>query len=119
MGCAKEERAFPKLGQVTRIRVVDNMSRELRPEITDRQKMDQIAEFVDARRSGWTKPWYGIPVPSVCADFYDGSSLKGHFGAGINFFETNRNDFWSRNATPSEVQQFLDMVGVPREKIKR
>jgi hypothetical protein len=119
MGCAEEEHAFPNLGQVTRIRVVDNMSRELRPEITDRQKIDQIAEFVDARRSGWTKPWYGIPVPSVCAEFYDGSSLKGQFGAGINFFETNRNNFWSRNATPSEVQQFLDMVGVPREKIKR
>jgi hypothetical protein len=119
MGCAKEQRDFPKLGQVTRIKVVDNMSRELRPEITDRKKIDQIAEFVDARRSGWTKPWYGIPVPSVCADFYDGSSLKGHFGTGINFFETNRNNFWSRHAAPSEVQQFLDMVGVPLEKIKR
>jgi hypothetical protein len=119
MGCAQEERAFPQLGQVTRIRVVDNMSRELRPEITDRQKIDQIADFVDARRSGWTKPWYGIPVPSVCADFYDGSIFKGHFGAGIDFFETNRNSFWSKGATSSEIHQFLDMVGVPREKIKR
>jgi hypothetical protein len=119
MGCANEERDFPRLGQVTRIRVVDNMDHELRPEITDRQKIDQITEFVDVRHSGWTKPWYGIPVPSVCTDFYDGSIFKGHLGAGINFFETNRNNFWSRDATPLEVRQFLDMVGVPPGKIKR
>jgi hypothetical protein len=119
MGCTGRERAFPKLGQVTRIRVVDNMDRDLRPEIRDSRKIEQIAEFVDARRAGWTRPWYGIPVPSVCADFYDGSILKGHFGAGTNFFETNRNNFWSRHAAPTEVQRFLDMVGVPLEKIKR
>jgi hypothetical protein len=119
MGCADDERQFPKLGQVTRIRVVENMDHDIGPEITDGQKIEQIVEFVDSRRSGWTKPWYGVPVPSVCADFYDGSIFKGHFGAGINFFETNRSSFWSKNTTPSEIQQFLDMVGVPREKIKR
>jgi hypothetical protein len=119
MGCGGEEREFPKLGQVTRIRVVDNMDQDIRPEITDRQKIEQIVEFADTRRTGWTKPWYGIPVPSVCADFYDGSILKGHFGVGMNFFETKRNNFWSKHASPLEIQQFLDMVGVPREKIKR
>jgi hypothetical protein len=119
MGCAGDEREFPKLGQVTRIRVVDNMDHDIGPEIIDKQKIEQIAEFVDSRRSGWTKPWYGIPVPGVCADFYDGTIFKGHFGAGINFFETNRSSFWSKNATASEIQQFLGMVAVPREKIRR
>jgi hypothetical protein len=118
-GCSGDEREFPKLGQVTRIRVVDNMDQEIGTEITDRQKIEKITEFVDARRSGWTKPWYGIPVPGVSADFYDGSTFKGHFGVGINFFETNRYNFWFKAASPSEIQQFLDMVGVPREKIER
>jgi hypothetical protein len=95
------------------------MDQDIRPEITDRQKIEQITEFVDTRRAGWTKRWYGIPVPSVSADFYDGSTFKGHFGVGINFFETNRYNFWAKAASPSEIQQFLDMVGVPREKIKR
>jgi hypothetical protein len=118
-GCGGEKKEFRKLGKVTRIRVVDSMDHDIRPEITDAQRIEQLVGFFDARRSGWTKPWYGVPVASVRAEFYDGSLPNGYIGVGVNFFEGGGISFWSKDATPSEIQQFMDLVEVPREKVKR
>ena len=63
-------------------------------------------------------PWYGVPVPTIVADFYDGETFKGHLGVGSSFFETQREgDFWSKSAPRSEIQQFLSLVGVSEKQV--
>jgi hypothetical protein len=114
LGCHKgNRRDFPTLGPVTSITVVGlDGSKEL-VTVTDQQVVYQIVAFVDSRRTGWETPWYGIPVPTITAEFFNGTQFKGSFGSGTNFFETQREGvFCSRSASPSEVRRFLDLLGV-------
>jgi hypothetical protein len=102
------------LGQVSSV-TVRCVSKKL-IEITEPQKVAEIVAFVDSHRSGWEKPWYGIPVPSVTAEFFSGAEFKGSFGAGDKFFETQREgSFFSQNSSPSEIRHFLDLLGVDGE----
>ena len=116
-GCGGEKKEFQRLGQVTRIRVVDHTDGNIRPEITDPQRIELLVNFFDARRDGWTVPWYGVPVARVRAEFYDHSLFKGYLGVGINFFEGGGSGFWYKPANSTEIQRFLDLVEVPRERI--
>jgi hypothetical protein len=106
-------RDFSTLGPVTSVTVVGlDGSKEL-VKITDQQVVSQIVAFVDSRRTGWETPWYGIPVPTVTAEFFKGTQFKGSFGSGANFFETQREGvFCSQRASPSDVRRFLDLLGV-------
>ncbi len=113
-GCGRaNQRAFPALGRVTLIKISDKEERtENKTIISGQRSIDQIVAFVDSNREGWYTPWYGIPVPVITAEFYDGQSFKGSFGVGKNFLETQREDgFWSKDTTPEEVRRFLDLVG--------
>jgi len=104
---------FPTLGQVSSVNVVGYD--ELKPlvKISDPQKVSQIVAFVDSHRTGWIKPWYGIPVPAVRAEFFNGTVFKGSFGAGKTFFETQREgSFFSQDTSPGEVRQFFALLGV-------
>jgi hypothetical protein len=109
-------RDFSTLGPVTSVTVVGlNGSKEL-VKVTDQQVVYQIVAFVDSRRTGWETPWYGIPVPTIRAEFFNGAQFKGSFGSGTNFFETQREGvFCSRSASPSEVRRFLDRLGVDED----
>ena len=99
------------LGHVSRVNVKLGSMPVVK--ITDPQQVSQIVAFVDSHRTGWTKPWQGIPVPAVTAECFDGTMFKGSFGAGNGFFETQREGgFFSQNASPSELHRFLDLTGV-------
>jgi hypothetical protein len=106
-------RDFSTLGSVTGVTVSGPGGSKELVKITDPQAVTQIVAFVDSRRKGWETPWYGIPVPTVTAEFFDGAQFKGSFGSGTNFFETQREGvFCSQSASPSEVRRFLDLLGV-------
>ena len=106
-------RDFSTLGPVTSVTIVGHGGTKESVKITDEQVVVQIVAFVDSRRTGWETPWYGIPVPTITAEFFNGTQFKGSFGSGTNFFETQREGvFCSRSASPSEVRRFLDLLGV-------
>jgi hypothetical protein len=108
-------REFPMLGQVSSVNV--KLGSMPFVKITNPQKVSQIVAFVDSHRMGWMKPWYGIPVPAVTVEFFDGMVFKGSFGAGNAFFETQREGgFFSQSASPSEVHRFLDLAGVGHDR---
>jgi hypothetical protein len=107
-------REFPMLGQVTSVNVVVGPDdSKVFIKVTDPQNVSHIVAFVDSYRTGWIKPWYGIPVPAVRAEFFNGTVFKGSFGVGDAFFETQRKGgFFSQSTSPSEVHHFLDLLGV-------
>lgn len=101
------------LGQVTSVNVVGHDGSKPFIKVTDPQKVSRIVDFVDSHRTGWIKPPYGIPVPTVSAEFYNGTAFKGSFGAGNAFFETQREGgFFSQSTSSREVHSFLDLLGV-------
>jgi hypothetical protein len=106
-------REFPMLGQVTSVNVVGHDGSKPFIKVTDPQKVSRIVDFVDSHRTGWIKPPYGIPVPTVSAEFCNGTAFKGSFGAGNAFFETQREGgFFSQSTSSREVHSFLDLLGV-------
>jgi hypothetical protein len=63
---------------------------------------------------------YGVPVPRVVLDFYEGENFKGHFGISKGFIETQRvGDFASKSISEGEGQEFLNLVGISDELLKR
>jgi hypothetical protein len=109
--------AAPRLGPVTRVVVLERS--EPIEEIADRDRIDPIASFVNDHRAGWRKPWYGVPIPRVRADLYDGDSFRRSFGVGPGFFETHfGGDFFSMGASPEECRRFLELLGVEGSSIE-
>jgi hypothetical protein len=109
-------RDFSTLGPVTSVAIVGHGGTNELVKITDQQVVFQIVAFVDSRRTGWETPWYGIPVPTIRAEFFNGAQFKGSFGSGTNFFETQREGaFCSQSASPSDVRRFLDLLGVDED----
>jgi hypothetical protein len=113
VGCGTRNRSreLPAIGSVTSITVSRRSGSPKTTKITGKAAISGIVNFVDEHRSGWSKPWFGIPVPVVTAEFYDGSESKGSFGVGGYLFVTQRDgDFLSRSASPAEVLRFLELV---------
>jgi hypothetical protein len=111
-GCGfHRTRNFPALGHVTAITVRESDAANLSPKITDSARVSQIVAFVDSHRGGWYAPWYGVPVPRVSIEVYEGTEFKGSFGVGKNFLETQRDGgFYSQDATSDEVNTFLALL---------
>lgn len=108
--------SFEHIKGVTRIEVRDNQNRQ-RAVIDNAQKIVEIMQFVNARTDGWKVPWYGVPVPTLIANFYADKSLLAHFGAGANFFECQREGgFYSRGATEAELTEFERLIGSKRQR---
>jgi hypothetical protein len=106
-------RDFPVLGRVTMVSVVGTDASKPFVKISDQRKISQIIAFVDSRRKSWETPAFGIPVPTVTAEFFNGSEFQGSFGAGRDFFETQREGvFCSREASPNDLRHFFDLLGL-------
>jgi hypothetical protein len=87
--------------------------------ISDPKDLSRIAAFVDSRRTGWGTPWYGVPVPIVELKFFDGQKLKGTFGVGKDFLETQREGaFFSKKASQGEIHDFYDVVNLDDATLK-
>jgi hypothetical protein len=114
-GCARSVPAYPPLDGVTRVEVQVRVSGRdtVVANIVDPDSVRRITTFLNARRAGWERPWYGIPVPIVVANFYRGGEFMGHVGSGSSFLETQReDDFSSRPASAEEVAAFNALLGV-------
>jgi hypothetical protein len=75
-------------------------------------------EFVNERRDGWKKPWYGTPVAEISVSFCDRQDYQAGFGIGKGLFESQpRDEFWSKTTRPDEVVRFLDLLGIPGEHL--
>lgn len=84
--------------------------------ISDPMRVREISEFVNQRTAGWggASGLFGVPIPGVVVEFYQGDEILGHFGAGANFFETQRDGtFASRPASDAELRLFKELVRVP------
>ncbi|HET6228653.1 MAG TPA: hypothetical protein VFE05_01165 [Longimicrobiaceae bacterium] len=113
------EVAFPPVGRVTRLLVIGAGGKDTLRDVREPAEIARVLSFVDARRTSWTAPWYGVPVPRVRAELYDGGTFKGSFGVGPNFFETVRQGaFVSRPAGRPEVDSILGLLRVPPEAMK-
>lgn len=88
--------------------------------ISDPKDLSLIAAFVDSQRANWSTPWYGIPVPNVEVQLFDGQHLKETFGAGENFFEAQyKGGLFSKNVSPREVRGFFDAVSLDDATLKK
>jgi hypothetical protein len=113
--------SYPLLGPITRVEVIDLSGKTLRT-IDDPEEVRRLVEFVDGHRHGWKwdSGWFGIPVPQLTADFYNGSKFQGHFGVGPGFFECQRvGDFASKGCWPRQEQRFLELVGLPDYQLRK
>ena len=99
------DESFPPFNAIDHVQVNCN-SRQV-ASVTDPASVNSITIFANQRLSHWSTPWAGIPVPNTTVGFYSGKTFVGHFGSGVNFFETQREGgFFSREASPSELNQF-------------
>jgi hypothetical protein len=115
-GTRNNNREFHAIGSVTSITVSGHGRSPEFTKLTGKAAISEIVDFVDAHRAGWGKPWFGIPVPAVSVEFYDGSEFKSSFGVGDDFFETQRDGgFFSQSATPNDVLGFLELVSLHSE----
>ena len=115
LACGVKVPPFPPLDGITRVDVrVEMDGRDTTvASIAGRDSIGRLVAFVNARRDGWERPWYGIPVPSVVANFYREGEFMGHVGSGPSFLETQReDDFASRPSSSSEVAEFNALLGI-------
>jgi len=108
--CGGRQHDFPPLGPVTTANLWISASNGSKYgwKISDPKDLSPIAAFVDSHRSKWGTPWYGVPVPIVEVQLFDGQQLRVTFGVGKNFFETQREGgFFSQSASPSEIRGFF------------
>ena len=119
--CSIGKRDFSPLGPITSAELWVSASdgSKFIWKISDPKDLSRIAVFVDSRRTGWGTPWYGVPVPIVEVEFFDGQKLKVTFGVGKDFFETQREGgFFSKHASPSEIRGFYDVVNLDEATLK-
>ncbi len=109
LGACQERRSFPPVGVVTRAEVRETSHADV--ELTDPAQLAALVTFIDARRDGWEVPWAGVPVGTISVTLYRGPQVLGSFGAGAEFFDTQRDGaFFSRPASPTEVQRFRELL---------
>ena len=125
--CTNQARpiSFPLIEHATRVRVLiaDQGEREpgmsssgLVGEFDDPVAVARLLQFVNARRDGFVHPPFGPPIPEVTIEILNGDELQSAFRSGPNFFQ--RATFWTRNASPSEVLEFLSLIGVDPARLR-
>jgi hypothetical protein len=115
LACGRNKRDFSPVGPVTTANLWVSASDGSKYgfKISDPKDLSRIVTFVDSQRANWGTPWFGIPVPFVEVQLFDGQQTKGSFGVGKDFFETQREGgFFSKNTSPSEIHNFLDALNL-------
>lgn len=102
--------SMPPLEHVTHIEVRSNL--DSLGVITDSARVAEIVDFVNEMRKGWKTPLIAdVAVPDIAVEFYDGNRVRGSFGAGRDFFVTQRvGDFFERGASRDEMTRFRTFV---------
>lgn len=120
-GCASK-RDFSPLGPVTTANLWISASDGSKYgwKISDPKDLSRIVTFVDSQRANWGTSWFGVPVPTVEVQLFDGQRAKGSFGAGKDFFETQREGgSFSKNVSPREIRSFFDAVSLDDATLKK
>ncbi len=125
-GCVGQGRriSFPAIEEATlvRVRIADQGEPELGSsagvvaEIAEPAQIQRLLAFVNARRDGYYVPIAGAPIPEVRVEIRNGDELQSVFSSGSNFFQ--RAEFWSVRATPSELREFLSLIGVDPARLR-
>ena len=109
---AAGDNPIPELSGITHIEVW--RGRQLVARISEPGRVAAIVAFANRLRSGWGKPWAGVPVGDARAVFYREQEVRGSLGVGVDFFETQRiGDFFARRAEPGEAVEFRKLLGIP------
>ena len=122
VSCGEHKRDFSSLGTITTANLWISASDGSKYgwKISDPKDLSRLVTFVDSQRADWDAPWYGVPVPTVEVQLFDGQQGKGSFGVGKNFFETQREGgFFSKSTSASEIQGFFDAVNLDDATIRQ
>jgi hypothetical protein len=114
-------RELPSLGRVTLVKLSgQGKDRAIAREISDRQVIGRLAAFMNARRTGWGRPWgAGMTIPVVNLVFYDGGRLQGTLGVTANALTSQRSDgLYTRDARPDEIDRLLGVLGLTRAALR-
>ncbi|MGH9686701.1 MAG: hypothetical protein ACRD5K_06380 [Candidatus Acidiferrales bacterium] len=120
--CGGRKRDFSSLGEVTvaNLWISASDGSKYGWKISDPKELSRIVAFVDSDRKDWSTPWLGIPMPIVEVQVFDGDQAKGTFGAGKDFFETQRDgEFFSKHASSNEIHNFFDAAGLDDAAVKK
>jgi hypothetical protein len=121
LSCGGGRRDFPPLGPVTtaNLWITANDGSKYGWKISDPKDVSRIVIFVDSQRANWVTPWYGIPVPFVEVQLFDGQKAQGSFGVGQSFFETQREgSFFSKSAATRDIRGFFDALNLDDATVK-
>ncbi len=118
LACCSERLTLREVGKATEVRLRDmhasDQFKVLRV-ITDPQQVQKIVSAVDSERQGWGASLISSvsPAPSLMLEFYDGDRFLRAFGVGRRFFwtESPRGSI-AKSMSDSQVQRFLDLVGM-------
>ena len=119
LGCSPEVPSLPKIVGSDRVVVLAHTGDTLSV-ITDSVRIRALEAFANARADGWERPWDGIAMSRVRADFYMGGRMQTLFGAGATswFNATLPGGMATRLATAAELEEFRALAGVPPDTYK-
>ena len=108
--CGVEARTLPELPAATAAEV--RVESRTRATIRDSARLAALVQFINARRTHWTVPWYGVPVGKYGVTLYRGAAVLGSFNAGSDFFETQQaGGFFSQAADSTQLGVFRGLLG--------
>lgn len=77
--------------------------------ITDVQKIQTAAEFIQRHRNGWIDVWTGPRAPELMLDFYKGDRFVGEFGISTSYLVAGS---LSQNAPVDEIAKVAADLGL-------
>lgn len=122
LACCGNKHDFSPLGPITTANLWISASDGSKYgwKISDPKDLSRIVTFVDSQRANWSAPWFGVPMPTVEVQLFDGQHLKRTFGAGKNHFEAQyEGRFLSKRASSGEIRGFFDAVNLDDTTLKK
>ena len=105
---------LPAISNITKIVVSTNLAGGASRQITERDRIHRIVEFINQQRTGWDKHWTGEFVPNATLTLMDRDGFVVQFGIGTEFFETCSDqtfiDCRSKRATRQQTDDILTLV---------
>ena len=119
LGCSPEVPSLPRIVGSDSVVVLAHTGDTLGV-ITDSVRIRALEAFANARADGWERPWDGIAMFRVRADFYAAGRVQRHFGAAASswFNATLPGGMGTRLATAEELEEFRALAGVPPDTYK-
>ena len=113
LGCSHEVPSLPRIVGTDSVMVLAHDGDTLGV-ITDSVRIRALEAFANARADGWERPWDGIAMWRVRADFYAAGRVQAFFGAAAQswFNASLPGGMGTRLATGEELEEFRTLAGV-------